>query len=75
MNKHVALSEPECKPSPWGTPRANLEYELALCDRDLAAIEGTIEDAELEVEVLKENFDVCSKRYDDLKARLSELED
>ena len=75
MNKHVASSDLERKTGPWSTPRAKLEYELAYCDRGLAGLEGAIEDAEGELEGLKEDFVAFSKRYDDLKAQLSELED
>ena len=60
---------------PLETPRGKLEWELAYCDRGLADLEGAIEDAENELDELKENFAAHSKRYDDLKAQLSELED
>ena len=70
---NVALRGPELK-SPWSTPRGRLEYELALCDRSLAELEGELENVECELEVLREALAANGQRYDGLKAQLSALE-
>jgi hypothetical protein len=74
MNKHVVSSDPELK-SPWSTLRGRLEYELALCDREIAGLVGAVDNLECELEALYEEIGAYDERFDSLKAQLSELED
>lgn len=61
------------KPYPWGTPRAKLEYEIALQRREIQSLVAVVNNLRREREALLDNISTRMKRCGELRAQLAEL--